>query len=165
MRINTKFSAAIHCLVLLELFQDGGDPLTSELIAKSVGTNPVVVRRILSKLKQAGLIRAQAGCPGYQLAKDAGTVTLLDIYRAVQDEEEKALFDLHPRPFPGCPCGRHIHESLGTPLGQAQQAMEDSLEKYTLRDAACDVAARIEEENKNDRQENDENGTRKETRN
>jgi len=146
MRINTKFSAAIHCLALLDLFQSGEEALTSELIAKSVGTNPVVVRRILSGLKQAGLIRSQAGCPGYQLAKNAETITLRDIYRAVQDEEEKALFDVHPRPFPGCPVGRHIHESLESPLQQAQQAMEDSLEKYTLRDVAADIAARIEEE-------------------
>ena len=146
MRINTKFSAAIHCLVLLELFQSSGEALTSELIAKSVGTNPVVVRRILSRLKQAGLIEAQAGCPGYALTKSAETVTLLDIYRAVQDEAENPLFGVHPKPFPGCPVGRHIHESLEAPLRQAQQALEDSLKTCTLRDVAEDMAERIAEE-------------------
>ncbi len=146
MRINTKFSAAIHCLVLLDLFQSSEDALTSELIARSVGTNPVVIRRILSSLKQAGLIRSQAGCPGYALAKDAEAVTLLDVYRAVQSEAENVLIDVHPNPFPGCPVGRHIHESLEAPLRQAQQALEDSLEKYTLRDMAADMTGRIAEE-------------------
>lgn len=146
MSINTKFSVAIHCMVLLDLFQSGQTPLTSALIAKSVGTNPVVIRRILSSLKQAGLIKAQAGCPGYALEKDAGTVTLLDVYRAVQGEDENVLIDVHPNPFPGCPVGRHIHESLEAPLRKAQQAMEDSLEKYTLRDVTADMAGRIAEE-------------------
>lgn len=146
MRINTKFSAAIHCLALLDLFQDGQTVLTSELIAKSVGTNPVVIRRILSRLKQAGLIRSRAGCPGYQLAKSPEAITLREIYRAVQDAPEAALIDVHPRPFPGCPVGRHIHESLEEPLLQAQQALEDSLETYTLRDVAEDIARRIAEE-------------------
>ena len=66
MRINTRFPVAVHMLALIELNKT--QPSTSELMALSVGTNPVVIRQLMSSLKRAGLIETQNGVPGCHLA-------------------------------------------------------------------------------------------------
>ncbi|OQC68483.1 MAG: putative HTH-type transcriptional regulator YwnA [Verrucomicrobia bacterium ADurb.Bin006] len=53
--INSRFTVAIHVLCLLAHSQ--GQALTSEYIAGSVNTNPVVIRRLLAALRRAGLVR------------------------------------------------------------------------------------------------------------
>lgn len=147
MRINTRFAVAVHALVLIAINDDSGLPITSQLIAKSVGTNPVVIRRMLSQLKQDGFIQAQAGCPGYRLTKSPGEITLKEIYTAMRtDGEERTLFDVHPSPFQGCPVGRHIHESLEEPLWQAQMALENALDQYTLQEVSRNISLKISEE-------------------
>lgn len=150
MRINTKFAVAVHALVLIAMNDESGLPITSQLIAKSVGTNPVVIRRMLSQLKQDGFIQAQAGCPGYRLTKSPGEITLKEIYTAIRTEgeegEKRALFDVHTSPFQGCPVGRHIHESLEEPLWQAQMALENALGQYTLQEVSRNISLKISEE-------------------
>ena len=52
MRINTRFTVAVHMLALLALNKNEARPSTSELLAKSVGTNPVVIRQLMQMLKK-----------------------------------------------------------------------------------------------------------------
>ncbi len=132
MRINTRFTVAIHMLTLIELNKT--QPSTSELIAISVGTNPVVIRQLMSSLKKAGLIEVQSGIPGSKLAKPQDEITLLDVYRAVQKDLDSPLFDFHPTPNPMCPIGRNIEDALNEPLSVAQLAMENALKGYTIQD-------------------------------
>lgn len=141
MRINTRFPVAVHMLALIELNQT--QPSTSELMALSVGTNPVVIRQLMSALKRAGLIETQSGVPGCHLAKPAAEITLREIYRAVQKKSDASLFDFHPNPNPQCPIGRNIQEALEPSLLDAQAAMEHSLEHYTLQDVADRIARRM----------------------
>ena len=141
MRINTRFPVAVHMLALIELNQT--QPSTSELMALSVGTNPVVIRQLMSALKRAGLIETQSGVPGCHLAKPAREITLREIYRAVQRKSDAPLFDFHPNPNPQCPIGRNIREALDTPLLDAQTAMEQALENYTLQDVADSISRRL----------------------
>ena len=131
MRINTQFPVAVHILALLAFFEDKSP--SSELIAKSVGTNPVVIRRVVSQLKKSGLVDAQAGIKGTSLRKKPKDITLLDIYNAVRSSEE-ALFDVHPNPNPACVIGAHIKEAMSIPLSDAQKAMENKLASFTLLD-------------------------------
>ena len=55
--MTSRFTVAIHILSLLDLNQ--GESITSEDLAVSVNTNPVVIRKILGILKKAGLIQIQ----------------------------------------------------------------------------------------------------------
>lgn len=143
MRINTRFTMAVHMLTLLALNKNEARPSTSELLAKSVGTNPVVIRQLMQMLKKAGLIVTQNGVPGSRLSRQPEKITLLEIYKAVQKEEESSLFDFHPNPNPACPIGRNIAGALAAPLLEAQTAMEQSLTGHTLKELADGIAGRI----------------------
>ena len=141
MRINTRFPVAVHMLALIEWNKT--QPSTSDLMALSVGTNPVVIRQLMSVLKRAGLIETQNGVPGCHLAKPAEEITLREIYRAVQKKSDAPLFDFHANPNPQCPIGRNIRYALDAPLLDAQSAMEQALETYTLKDIADRIAQRL----------------------
>ena len=141
MRINTRFTVAVHMLALIEL--NKARPSSSELMALSVGTNPVVIRQMMSALKRAGLIETQNGIPGCHLAKPAEQITLLDAYQAVKKKSDAPLFDFHPSPSPQCPIGWNIRDVMKTPLLDAQLAMEQALKAYTLRDIANCIIQRL----------------------
>ncbi len=133
---SSRFAFAVHVLALLSL-QDGV-PLSSEVIAGSVNTNAALIRRLLSMLADAGLTTSQLGAGGGALlARAPQKITLLDVYRAVDDAQ---LFALHrEEPNPACMVGRNIQHVLRGIIGEAQQAMEHALASRTLADATADV--------------------------
>lgn len=147
MRINTRFTVAVHILTLIAL--NGADPATSEMMAMSVGNHPVAIRQVMSSLKKAGLIKTHNGLPGGHLAKPQEEISLCDIYQAVKKSDEFALFDFHPNPNPKCPVGRNIKAALNLPLIQAQGAMENALKNYTLKDITTYISEKYADENKN----------------
>lgn len=128
--INTRFAVGIHIMTLLEANKD--EKCTSEWIAGSVNTNPVVIRRITGMLHKAGLVEVRPGVAGAKLARSAEEITLLDIYRAVQAAPENALFGVHEQPNPECPVGRNIQQTIIPIFAEAQQALENVLARTTL---------------------------------
>jgi Rrf2 family protein len=139
MSTNTRFAVAIHILTLLA--QSRNEPVTSESIAGSVNTNPVVIRRALGALRTAGLVASQGGNGGgWWLVADPEAVTLRTVYLAVEDE---ALFPLHHRPpNPSCPVGRHIQQALAAHFAAATRAMEDELARTSVADVLHEVRLR-----------------------
>lgn len=124
---STRFPVAIHALAVLSIRPD--DYCSSELIAKSAGTNSVVVRRVLSLLQKAGYVGCQPGAHGgAKLAVDPAELTLLDVYRAVEEAE---LFRLHD-PHPDCPVAQSVKEDLCKILRQAECGMERELGQCSL---------------------------------
>lgn len=138
MRINTKFPVAVHILTTAAFCRER--PATSELIAKSVNTNPVVIRRLVAMLKQAGLVEVRSGVGGVSLRLPPEEITLLAVYNAVRTPGKEDLFDLHQEPNEACPIGANIHEALSEPLLFAQREMERGLERRTLYDVMKTVA-------------------------
>lgn len=136
MRINTQFPVAVHILAVLAYFED--EAVTSEVLARSVGTNPVVVRRLISGLKKAGLVSAQAGVKGITLCRKPEHITLLDVYHAVHPEEE-SIFDLHQNPSQRCVVGAHIVDAVNEPFKRAQKAMEMELGTSTMADVLLPI--------------------------
>jgi Rrf2 family protein len=126
----------VHVLALLSLQE--GAPLSSEMIAGSVNTNPALIRRLLTMLAEAGLTTSQLGAGGGALlARAPGQISLLDVYRAVDDAQ---LFALHrEEPNPACMVGRNIQAVLRGIVDEAQQAMEAALAQRTLADATADL--------------------------
>jgi len=139
LRINTRFTVAVHILALIAL--NDGSPATSEKMALSIGNHSVVVRQIMSSLKKAGLTETQNGVPGGKLAKAQENITLYDIYQAVK--EDSSLFDFHPKPNPLCPIGRNIKRAMKMPLLAAQSAMEDELKKFSLKDITKSIVESV----------------------
>lgn len=131
MRINTQFPVAVHILAVLAYFEK--EDITSDDLARSVGTNPVVVRRIVSQLKKAGLVSAQAGVKGISLCRKPKDITLLDIYNAVRSSKD-TIFGVHPNPSQSCEVGAYIKSAVSGPFKSAQQALENDLASHTLLD-------------------------------
>lgn len=136
--MNTRLAVATHILTFIET--QGRSPSTSELVASSVNTNPALIRRLLSQLAKAGLTTSQMGSGGGTLlAKPADRITMLDVYRALEDEP--GVFALHPEPNPQCPVGRNINAVLHNRIGAAERAMQAELATVTIADMVRDVAA------------------------
>jgi len=138
-KIATRFSVATHILSLLELTKNEDAP-TSEWMAGSVGVNAVIVRNITGQLKRAGLVDSRQGVAGARLAKPLTDVTLLDVYRAVEMEDE--LFAIHENPNPDCPVGANIQATLESVFREAQHALEDRLGQTRLDQVVTDLTAR-----------------------
>jgi len=136
--ISSRFSVAIHILCLLAVSKDKATN-TSEYIAASVNTNPVVIRKVMSMLKSAGLVHVRAGVAGAELAKELPNITLLDVYKAVNVVAENDLFNSHEHPNPECIVGRNIQQSLTKQFSAAQNAMEQSLAGVTLAEVVEDI--------------------------
>ena len=111
MQISSRFTIAIHMLTCMEAFKDEYK-VTSDFLASSINVNPVVIRRILSQLKDAGLIEVKRGTGGASIAKPLEEITFLDVYRAVECIEDNTLFHFHENPNVNCPVGRNIHNIL-----------------------------------------------------
>lgn len=145
MQISSRFTIAIHVLTCINTFEKE-QKITSDFLADSVNVNPVVIRRLLSRLKEAGLITVTRGRGGASIAKPLNKITFLDVYHAV-DCVEGDLFHFHDNPNEKCPVGRNIHNVLDDKLIQVQNAMENELKKITLEDVVKDADRFIQAEN------------------
>lgn len=134
---NTRFRTAMHALAVIAYID--AQQATSDQIAASVATDATVVRRLLSALREAGLVQAVEGrAGGYALGRSAQRISLLDVYRAVGPD---TLFPLpERRPNPDCPVGAHIHAALDGPLDAAHAALEQRLAATSLADVMARIA-------------------------
>lgn len=129
-KLSSRFSIAVHILTLTAM---SDQTCTSEYIASSVNTNPVLIRRIIGYLKKAGLIHVHAGTGGTSLPKEISGITLLDVYNAVEITENNTLFNFHKGNVL-CPVGANIESVLGNTLDKAQKAMENELRATSIQD-------------------------------
>ena len=146
MQIGSKFTIGVHILTAIDYFKDL-DRVNSEFLAGSIGVNPVIVRTVISQLREAGIVQTQRGSSGAELAKPLHEITLYDVYKAVGSvDAEEGLFHFHEQPNPECPVGRNIHVVLDQHLAEAQRAMEEKLMSVTLADILEDTKQVIEQE-------------------
>lgn len=138
MQISSRFTIAVHIFMCIHIFEKD-HRITSDFLADSIQVNPVVIRRLLSQLKAAGLIHVQRGSGGASSARPLNQITFLDIYRAVDCVEDGTLFRFHENPNPNCPVGRNIHGALDDKLRNIQQAMENQMKQYTIQDVVNDI--------------------------
>ena len=129
--VATRFAVAIHIMLLLACRQRCG-PATSHLIAESVNTNPVVVRRITGQLARAGLVRVRRGPGGAELTRPPEQITLCDVWAAMNTGKPGRLLPLHADPNQACAVGQQIHSVLGSAFDQVEQAMQAALRSTTL---------------------------------
>ena len=133
MQISSRFTVALHIFACAEYFRDKCK-VTSDFLAASISTNPVIIRRILGQLSKAGLIRVLRGTGGIEITRPLRDITFLDVYKAVEPIEDGTLFHFHENPNPACPVGRNIHALLDGKLRSIQDAMEARMKEYTLED-------------------------------
>ena len=138
MQISSRYTIAVHMLTCMEVFKEDYK-ITSDFLASSIQVNPVIIRKLLSQLKDAGLIEVKRGPGGAAIAKPMEEITFLDIYHAVGCIEENTLFHFHENPNLNCPVGKNIHNILDDKLIQIQTAMEQELKSITLADIRTDL--------------------------
>jgi Rrf2 family protein len=129
---------AVHVLVVLA-YKDG-DRVTSSLLACSVNTNPVIVRRLLLALQSCGLVETKKGAGlGSRLSRSPARINLADVYRAVEGREPFSM--PRGRPNPSCPVGHCIKSVLHNVFESAERSLLADLEKRTLADIVDMVKA------------------------
>lgn len=143
MQISSRFTMAIHMFACIDTFKD--QKMTSNFMAGSIGTNPVIIRKLLQQLKAAGLVEVSRGTGGVTITRPLSEITFLDIYRAVECTPDEKLFHFHENPNPACPVGKNIHRVLDGRLHEVQEAMEAKLASMTLEDVKKDVTRYTEE--------------------
>lgn len=146
MQISSRFTIAIHMLACMDIFKDEYK-ITSDFLASSINVNPVIIRKLLSQLKDAGLIDVKRGPGGAVIAKPLEEITFFDVYRSVDCIEENALFHFHENPSPNCPVGKNIHNVLDDKLIRIQAAMEQELKTITLADIRADLIKYLDKQN------------------
>lgn len=133
---NVQFSIAVHLMTILAYMQGKG--LISQQLAASVNTSPSFIRRILSKLSKAGLVKATAGKKGSCLLnREAKSITLLDIYKALGSHH---VFTVHGYPTHNvCPVSCNIKPAMNKVVQRLQKSLEKALQSITLQDLVQDI--------------------------
>ena len=132
MRISTKCSIALHCLILISEYENKAK-VTSELLAKSTGCNSAAVRSILNALQKAELISVVRGIGGAHLSKNPESITIWEVYHALEPDGLEHFIGFHPNPSAQCPVGRRIGSVLKKPYTQIGDAVRESMQKITLQ--------------------------------
>jgi Rrf2 family protein len=132
MAANSRFAVGVHCLLGLAYLGEEGT--TAEILAGSVNTNPVVVRRLLKSLERQGLVEIRPGKGGgVRLLRAPSTITLADIYAAVETDAE--IFAYHEAPpNEGCRVSCKVKYLLEPIFSAASEAVRGSLAETKLSD-------------------------------
>lgn len=141
MRQDSRLSRMLH--VLLHMARLDG-PATSETIARMLGTNPVVVRRTMAGLREAGYVHSEKGHGGgWSIACDLAAVSLLDIHRAVGGPRIFAIGN--ETDSPGCAVERVVNDALDDALREAEALLIGRLGAVSLAELASAFDARCQE--------------------
>ncbi|MFS8204120.1 Rrf2 family transcriptional regulator [Streptomyces sp. CWNU-52B] len=134
MSANSRLTVAAHALTwIAEYRRRGNEVATSEQIAASVNTHPVVIRRLLAELRRAGLVDSRRGAgAGWTLSKDLAAITLLDVHEAIGSGP---VFALHrSTPDTECVVGHGIGPTMAAVYDGIEDTLRKELAKTTLED-------------------------------
>ena len=139
MKRDSRLSGVLH--VLLHIAEVDG-PVTSEEMANAMQTNPVIIRRHMAGLRDAGFVRSEKGHGGgWTIARDLGAITLRDIYGALG---KPALFGMGNRTeAPGCLVEQAVNAALNSAFQDAEALLLDRFAGVTLAQLSADFHARM----------------------
>ncbi|NDR54278.1 Rrf2 family transcriptional regulator [Actinomyces sp. 565] len=140
--MDTRFSVAVHALVLVSQAEAPDGPITSARIATSTGTNASYVRKVMAGLAQAGIVGSHSGAAGYHILMNPRDVTLLAVHDAACGHPVHAI-DMHRNPNDACVVGRHIEPVLTPMFAEAEDALRRALASRTLADCTTAMRARL----------------------
>ncbi len=130
MKFSTRLSDAVH--LLLFIYLNPKNDLSSTAIAESVQTNPSYVRQLMSALKKSNLLDGTRGMAAPKITRPLSQISLLDVYRAVEGSKPLLHQDIHTNP--DCGVGVNIQLVLGEQFQLVQQAAENKMKELTLED-------------------------------
>lgn len=139
MKRDSRLSGVLHVLLHMA---ERREPLTSEQLGRAMQTNPVVVRRILGSLRDAGFVRSEKGHGGgWTIERDLAKVTMRDIYDTIGAPTLLAMG--HRTDAPGCLVEQAVNAALDTSFRDAEALLLARLDQVTLADLSADFHARM----------------------
>ncbi|ABD55173.1 RrF2 family transcriptional regulator [Jannaschia sp. CCS1] len=128
MKRNSRLSLALHTLGHMA---GAPDKLrTSADIADHAGTNPVVVRRVLGRLREAGLLISEKGhAGGWRLARAPQSITLADVYLAL---DESLVASVESDDVPSCSVEHALHRRVSSVMKDIEQSLIERLGETTI---------------------------------
>jgi tRNA (cmo5U34)-methyltransferase len=139
MKRNSQLSGVLH--VLLHMAEQEG-PATSEVLAKAMGTNPVVIRRIMGGLRRQGFVFSQRGHGGgWRLSCDLRQLTLLDIHKALGSLPLLAISNRTEAP--GCLVEQAVNAALDKAFREAETLILARFGAVTLAALSADFHKRL----------------------
>ena len=107
--------------------------MTSDEMATCLGTNPVLVRRVMAGLRERGYVASAKGHGGgWSISCDLDQVTLRDIYDAVGAPTVFAMGNRVEQP--GCLVEQAVNQSLATAFDEAEALLIARLGEVSLAD-------------------------------
>lgn len=115
--------------------------MTSDDLSKCLGTNPVVVRRTMGFLREAGIVASDRGHKGgWRITTDLSTISLRQLHDALG---EPAIFAVGNRnEAPGCLVEQAVNAALDESFAEAESLLLARFGEITLSDLAADFARR-----------------------
>ncbi|HWK33722.1 MAG TPA: Rrf2 family transcriptional regulator [Hyphomicrobium sp.] len=139
MRRDSRLSGVLH--VLLHMAEQDR-PATSEMLAKAMQTNPVVIRRIMAGLRERGYVRSDKGHGGgWTLACDLSKLTLRDVHEALGEPSLLAIGNRMEAP--GCLVEQAVNAALGRAFDDAEAMLLARFASVTLAQLSTDVHKRL----------------------
>ena len=139
MKRDSRLSGVLH--VLLHMAEQDG-PATSEVLAKAMQTNPVVIRRIMAGLRERGYVRSEKGHGGgWTLACDLSRLTLRDVYEALGEPSLLAIGNRTETP--GCLVEQAVNAALARAFDDAEAMLLARFAGVTLAQLSADFHERL----------------------
>ena len=136
MPTDNRLSRMLHVLIHMDHI---GAPVTSETISRMLDTNPVVVRRTMAALKDAGYLSSAKGHGGgWTLAWPLDTVTLLSIHRAHVSPPVFAIGLADETP--SCLVEQAVNRALDEAMEDAERRLLNRFGEVTIGALSRDVA-------------------------
>ncbi|MDI7861388.1 Rrf2 family transcriptional regulator [Rhizobiaceae bacterium n13] len=138
MKRDSRLSSVLHAL--LHMAEHDG-PMTSEALGKCLGTNPVVVRRTMGLLREAGLVASDRGhSGGWRIAADLSAVNLRQLHDALGEPAIFAIGNRHETPE--CLVEQAVNAALDGAFAEAEALLLERFSHVSLADLAADFARR-----------------------
>lgn len=140
MKRDGKFSIALH--ILAHLAEAGARPTISRELAAHLRTNPVVVRRSLAGLREAGIVASVKGHGGgWTVAKPAAAISLGEVYAALGERGDLLAAGREPDAH-GCLIATAVDQALDGFYAEAEALLLRRLADVSLADIAADFGRR-----------------------
>lgn len=139
MKRDSRLSGVLHVLLHMA---EAKRPVTSDAMAKAMQTNPVVIRRIMAGLRNAGFVNSEKGHGGgWTIARDLASITLRDVYFALGSP---ALLAMGNRTeAPGCLVEQAVNAALNSTYADAEALLLDRFGAVSLAALSADFHARM----------------------
>lgn len=138
MKRDSRLSAVLHALLHMA---ERTEPMTSDELALCLSTHPVVVRRTMGLLREAGLVASARGhAGGWQIKADLSQVSLRQLHEALGEPELFAMGNRHENP--ACLVEQAVNAALNDAFDEAEALLLERFDSVSLADLAADFARR-----------------------